>query len=36
MKLTTPVKTITYMALMAALNVTFAFIASLVPLAGIF
>ncbi|HOJ44756.1 MAG TPA: hypothetical protein PK340_01790 [Bacilli bacterium] len=36
MKLTTPVKTITYMALMAALNVTFAFIASLVPLAGLF
>ena len=36
MKASTPVKTITYMALMAALNVTFAFIASLVPLAGLF
>jgi len=36
MKAPTPVRTITYMALMAALNVTFAFIASLVPLAGLF
>jgi hypothetical protein len=33
---TAPIKTITYMALMAALNVLFAFIASFIPMAGLF
>ncbi len=36
MTTTTPTKTITYMALMAALNVLFAFIASFIPMAGLF
>lgn len=36
MKRTTPVKTITLMAMIAALNVIFSFVASLMPLAGLF
>ncbi|MFA5235313.1 MAG: hypothetical protein WC399_00455 [Bacilli bacterium] len=36
MATSTPTKTITYMALMAALNVLFAFVATFVPMAGLF
>ncbi|HAV19805.1 MAG TPA: hypothetical protein DCX17_02120 [Firmicutes bacterium] len=36
MKRATPINTITYMALMAALNILFALLASFVPLAGLF